>query len=257
MGYVTPADVAVSDNWQAHVDRNSKEPGTDYMTEFGTDLRMPGNGVITKVDNDPNGAEGRRLEMTMDNGQVIDFIHGYWIHGYPGQRISKGQYGIFISGASGYGQDYYYGAHVHVTLRATQGLPYSNTLDFEHYLSDDVISEDVVEMYPIRHVDGRIFTIGKQYIKHESSLAAAEYTRNVITTNDTFIPVNENEFIALLDSFGIPRDIVPANGQVWSRETQILGTTASSYDSSSNIRKWILAIGVVVIAVSQVIIALI
>lgn len=165
MGYVTPADVGVSDNWQDHIDRGSAEPGTDYMTAFGTDLRMPGDGMIALADNNPAGAEGRRLQLYMDDGRVIDFIHGYWIHGNEGQRVSRGQTGIFISGASGWGEEYYYGAHVHVTLRANVGKPFKDTLNFELYLDeeDDVSKQDVkdalfefyrdVNTFPPNHPD--------------------------------------------------------------------------------------------------------
>jgi hypothetical protein len=253
MGYVTPADVGVSDNWQDHINRNSAEPGTDYMTEYGTDLRMPGDGVIARVDNNPGGAEGRRLQLYMDNGQVIDFIHGYWIHGSEGQRVSQGQTGIFISGASGWGEDYYYGAHVHVTLRADTGKPFKDTLDFEKYIDitiPTIPQQEVTEMYPIQHHDGRIFTIGKQYIKHEISVGAAQYTRNVITQDDKFISVNHDEFIALLDSFGIPRDVVPTDGAVWSRETQILGTTASTASEAFTAPVWVAAVALGLIAVA-------
>lgn len=164
MGYITPADVGVSDNWQAHIDRGSKEPGTDYKTAFGTDLRMPGDGYISKVDNNPNGAEGRRLEMTMYNGQIIDFIHAYWIHGQVGQAITQGQTGIFMSGASGYGQEYYYGAHVHVTLRDNGSKPYSDTLNFEQYLEeeDDVDKQGVKDAMFEFYRDVKTFPPGEK-----------------------------------------------------------------------------------------------
>jgi murein DD-endopeptidase MepM/ murein hydrolase activator NlpD len=138
MGYVTPADVDVSDNWQDHKDRDSAEPGTDYKTAYGTDCRMPGDGYIWLIDNSNSGAEGKRLQLIMDNGQIIDFIHASYIYGFNGQRVLKGQRGIFFSGASGYGNDWYYGPHVHVTLRAHSGLPFSDTLDFEQYVFDDL-----------------------------------------------------------------------------------------------------------------------
>lgn len=130
-GYLTPADVGVSDNYQKHLERNSKEPGTDYKTAYGTDCRMPGNGVIAIVDNSSAGAEGRRLEINMDNGEVIDMIHGARINARVGDRVTRGQKGIFISGASGNGVDWYYGPHVHVTRRASKGLPYKKSIDFE------------------------------------------------------------------------------------------------------------------------------
>jgi peptidoglycan hydrolase-like protein with peptidoglycan-binding domain len=131
MGYVTPADVGISDNWQDHKDRDSAEPGTDYVTDYGTDCRIAGDGVVQYVDNSNGGAEGRRLQVNMDNGEVIDYIHGSWIDAHEGQRVSRGQTGIFYSGASGFGEDWYYGPHVHVTRRLYDGGPYWDTVDFE------------------------------------------------------------------------------------------------------------------------------
>lgn len=132
MTYITPADVPISATWQDHKNRNppSKEPGTDFATPYGTNLRMPGNGVITIVDNDPSGAEGRRLEMLMDNGEIIDYIHLDSIQGTVGENFTKGQLGLCISGASGNGVNWFYGPHVHVTRRAHGGIPYADSIDF-------------------------------------------------------------------------------------------------------------------------------
>jgi peptidoglycan hydrolase-like protein with peptidoglycan-binding domain len=131
MGYITPADVRVSDNRAAHVARNSAEPGTDYMTAYGTDLRAPGSAVVIGADHSADGAEGRRLTFLMDNGEVIDWIHLSSIQVGLGTRVTGGQRGIALSGASGFGKDRHYGAPVHVTRRARRGLPFAQTLDFE------------------------------------------------------------------------------------------------------------------------------
>ncbi|QIG59054.1 endolysin [Microbacterium phage SadLad] len=132
MGYLAPANVPISDTRAGHIRRGSKEPGTDYATPYGTDLIAPGDGVILSVDPNPGGAEGRRISFLMDDtGEVIDWIHLSEIMMRAGQRIGRGTKGIAKSGASGFGKDWYYGPHVHVTRRARQGLPYSQTLDFQ------------------------------------------------------------------------------------------------------------------------------
>ena len=46
-----------------------------------------------------------------------------------GQRVSRGQ-GIAVSGASGYGDNWYYGPHVHVSLWERPGMPFNQTIDF-------------------------------------------------------------------------------------------------------------------------------
>ena len=131
MGYITPADVDISDDRAAHLARNSAEPGTDYKTAYGTDLRAPGAGRVIGIDPSPEGPEGRRVTFLMDNGEVIDWIHLSAITVSPNARVAAGQTGIARSGASGFGNDRYYGPHVHVTRRARLGLPYRQTLDFE------------------------------------------------------------------------------------------------------------------------------
>ncbi|MCJ1709220.1 M23 family metallopeptidase [Microbacterium sp. VKM Ac-2923] len=132
MSYITPADVGVSDDRDAHLARDSAEPGTDYKTAYGTDLRAPGDGRVIGVDHSNDGPEGRRLTFLMDNGEVIDWIHLAEITVKVNTRIRAGQLGIALSGASGFGKDRHYAPHLHVTRRARIGLPYRTTLDFEH-----------------------------------------------------------------------------------------------------------------------------
>lgn len=131
MGYTTPADVGISDDRAAHLARDSAEPGTDYKTKYGTDLRAPGHGRVIGIDHSNDGPEGRRLTFLMDNGEVIDWIHLSKIMARFNDRIAPGQLGVALSGASGWGRDWYYGEHLHVTRRARIGLPYRTTLDFE------------------------------------------------------------------------------------------------------------------------------
>lgn len=135
-GYITPADVGISDDRAAHVARKSLEPGTDFKTRYGTDLRMPADGTVVYVDNNPAGAEGRRLQINLDDGRVVDLIHLHRVNVRVGARVSRGQKGVCQSGASGYGKDNYYGPHVHVTLRARPGLPFSTTLDFMAFVGN-------------------------------------------------------------------------------------------------------------------------
>lgn len=132
MGYIAPADVGISDDRQDHLDRGSKEPGTDYKTAYGTDLRAPYGGIVIGVDHSNDGAEGRRLTFLLDNGEVIDWIHLSRIFASVGDRIERGQLGVALSGASGFGRDWWYAPHLHVTRRVRRGLPYSQTADFEH-----------------------------------------------------------------------------------------------------------------------------
>lgn len=134
MGYQTPADVGISDNRAAHVRRGSKEPGTDYKTGMNTDLRMPEQGKVILTDHSNQGAEGRRFQMLLVDGNVVDFIHNQRIIAKVGDTFDRGEKGLVLSGASGFGVDRHYGPHVHVTLRDRLGLPFSQTLDFEKFV---------------------------------------------------------------------------------------------------------------------------
>ena len=74
------------------------------------------------------------MYMQLDDGRTVDWIHLASIQAWPGMRFGRGQRGLARSGASGFGNDWHYGPHVHVTLRARQGLSYRDTLDFEAYV---------------------------------------------------------------------------------------------------------------------------
>lgn len=134
--YVAPANVRVSCSWQCHKNRRppSPEPGTDYATAYGTDLAMAGNGRVVGVDNSPSGAEGRRLSIHLDDGRRVDYIHLSRIRVRVGDRVKRGQKGVANSGASGFGNNWYYGAHVHVSLWNQFGMPMNQTIDFEKYV---------------------------------------------------------------------------------------------------------------------------
>lgn len=130
-----PADVWVSADWQNHKNRTppSAEPGTDYATVYGTAIAVAESGVVSVVDTNPGGGEGRRVSFDLDNGQRVSYIHLSAITCAVGQRYARGAIGWGLSGASGYGSDYYYGPHVHVSLWERPGMAYSQTIDFQKY----------------------------------------------------------------------------------------------------------------------------
>ena len=94
MGYVTPADVDVSDNWQDHVNRNSFSPGTDYKTAYGTDCRMPASGVVVIANNGTNtNGDGRKLRLHCDDGRELDMLHASRITAWmPRSSTSRIEY---------------------------------------------------------------------------------------------------------------------------------------------------------------------
>ena len=148
MVYLTPADVPISDDFAGHKRRNSAEPGTDFATPYGTKIRMAENGTVEVVDNNPGGAEGRRLGVILDDGNRIDYIHlskNYMAR--RGQRVGKGTY-VAESGGSGFGKNRHYGSHVHVTLRDTNATPFNLSMDFMPFTKAPIIVPQLMPVYP-------------------------------------------------------------------------------------------------------------
>ena len=144
MGYLRPVDAPISASWQDHKNRNppSGEPGVDYACSYGTIIIAAGNGVIADLTYSNGGGTGRFVAIDLDDGKRIRYLHLSDIYCSVGDRVVQGQ-GIAVSGASGYGNDWHYGPHVHATLFPEQWYDWSNTLDFELYLEDDVDKQDV------------------------------------------------------------------------------------------------------------------
>jgi hypothetical protein len=209
MGYTTPADVGISDDRAAHIARGSKEPGTDYKTAYGTDLRAPGAGRVIGVDHSNDGAEGRRLTFLMDNGEVIDWIHLSSISVGVGARVSPGQTGIARSGASGFGEDWYYGAHLHVTRRARQGLSYSQTLDFEDAIGGEAPASATPGTTPNQSEEDQNMSIN---LRREST--GVSYT----LTPGYGITAHVNEHGARLTNYGNTGQWFPAGASPAQRE---------------------------------------
>lgn len=137
--YRAPADVWVTCDWRCHKDRpngGSPEPGSDYATAYSTNLEVAGDGVVSVVDWDNSGGEGRRLSIDLDDGRHVSYIHLSTMAAWVGQRVSRGQTGVMWSGASGHGDDWYYDPHVHVTLHERPGMPYRDSIDFELHVGE-------------------------------------------------------------------------------------------------------------------------
>lgn len=71
---------------------------------------------------------------------------------------------------------------------------------------------------PIKLDDQHLFVLSPGAITHLTH--DADYVRNVLVPDDTWIPVNKEQMVALLDGFGVPRDIVNGyNGTVFNPAT--------------------------------------
>lgn len=114
--YLAP-DAPVSASWQVHKDRNppSSEPGTDYGTVYGTPVTAPWSGAVIEIKSSNSYATGRYVALALDDGRSCRALHLSQVRASVGQRVARGDV-IGVSGASGYGSDWYYGPHVHQTL---------------------------------------------------------------------------------------------------------------------------------------------
>jgi murein DD-endopeptidase MepM/ murein hydrolase activator NlpD len=123
---------SVSDSYQDHVDRGSVNPGTDYTAPYGSDVWAVSAGVVTDADDSYGGSGGKTIHIDHDDGNGSDYLHNSVIRCSVGQHVNQGDL-IASSGASGYGDLHYYGAHCHISYRTTQGHAYTNfqNIDFD------------------------------------------------------------------------------------------------------------------------------
>jgi murein DD-endopeptidase MepM/ murein hydrolase activator NlpD len=138
--YALPTNTSyVSCSWSCHRNRNpcSSEPGTDYGSAYGSPLYAPANGTVYEVKNTTSGATGRYIAINLDDGRRTRSLHLSAISVSAGQRVSRGQL-IGKTGASGYGSEWGYGAHVHQTLWSswTYNFCCNCTIDFAVYVGN-------------------------------------------------------------------------------------------------------------------------
>jgi hypothetical protein len=236
--YVTPADISISATWQDHKNRNppSSEPGTDYETAYGTDLRAAYNGTISVIDKSNGGGEGRRLSIDLDDGRRVSYIHLSNINAFIGQRVSRGQQGFMWSGASGNGSDWYYGPHVHVSLWEHPGMAYRDTINFQNYVGEESVPEvpapierENEEMFVVQvstwdggGIQGRTFSLGQGqlYVCLTTEQATALAQRNNRSGN--LEQITDAHLQDEFDARSIPREMMsaaPGTNWSWGKDT--------------------------------------
>lgn len=185
MGYEAPP-AAVSASWQTHKDRNppSSEPGTDYGTPYGTPVAAPWAGVVIEVKASNSYATGRYVAIAFDDGRSNRALHMAEVWAATGQRVARGDH-IGLSGASGYGSDWYYGPHVHETLWPG-GYWEDPTIDFDRYVGeeeeDDMTPEQAQQLAEIHQAlwnrsDGGGWPGGLEQLEHlRADTAEFKYT---------------------------------------------------------------------------------
>lgn len=131
----------VSDSFSDHVARGSVNPGTDYTASYGSDVWSVADGVVTDVTTTISGSGGRMIHIDNNDGSGADYLHLSVQHVTVGQTVTQGQL-IAQSGASGYGSEHYYGAHLHISYRLNHSHGYWNdgNIDFDAFVHSEGLS---------------------------------------------------------------------------------------------------------------------
>lgn len=140
-GYQLPSTTtSVSDSWNGHRNRPtpSTEPGTDYPCAYGSTIFAPEDGKVVDLKTSTSGGTGRYVTIDFNDGYRGRALHLSAILVSVGQTVKRGQ-AIARSGASGWGKEWGYGAHVHQTLWSFHGYSFGKnaTIDFANYVGAD------------------------------------------------------------------------------------------------------------------------
>lgn len=151
-GYVYPCAVrGISDDFSEHLARGSVNPGTDYTAGYGSPVYAPAAGIVADTVTNPSGSGGRMVYLDLEDGNGVDLLHLASVECSRGQHVAAGQR-VGISGASGYGSDWYYGPHLHISIRDRHGSHTSGAgnFDFDAFMRSagaPVELEEVTDMY--------------------------------------------------------------------------------------------------------------
>ena len=140
-GYAYPSSTTwITSSWNDHRNRPvpSSEPGTDYGCAYGSAIFAPEDGVVVDIKDTTSGGTGRYVTIDLGDGRRTRALHLSRILVSKGQRVKRGQE-IAKSGASGFGKEWGYGAHVHQTLWEHQSYSFGKdaTIDFQRSVGAD------------------------------------------------------------------------------------------------------------------------
>jgi len=104
-------------SWQGHKNRKppSVNPGVDFGVAYGSAVNAAAAGRVELTDNVPDGSGGRMVYIRHSDGSQTQYLHLSEILVSVGQQVAQGQL-IAKSGASGFGSNYGYAPHCHVSL---------------------------------------------------------------------------------------------------------------------------------------------
>jgi hypothetical protein len=164
MPYLRPVNPSGICSWLTHTRRvpPSQEAGVDYYCPIGTPIRAAANGHVVSVAGGIGVATGRFITIDLDDGRRVRYLHlSQWLV-KTGDDVFRGQI-IGLSGASGYGSEFFGGSslatipantggpHVHTTLWPTHAYSFgtnAGTLDLELYTDKSALSGDGATPFP-------------------------------------------------------------------------------------------------------------
>lgn len=136
MEWRKPTAEKVTGTFQSHLDRKSVNPGVDFGCSVGSDVLAIADGVVSFVDSSNDGAGGRVLHLTFAGGYSCDYLHLSKILVKKGDKVKAGQL-IAKSGASGFGKENGYDAHLHLSFRKGKGICVNDgNLDYVKFHAD-------------------------------------------------------------------------------------------------------------------------
>lgn len=189
MAYIWPTTTTnVSDSFGDHKNRGSVNPGTDYTSGYGSPVYAVAAGVVQVADSSPAGGGGRCINIAHDDGTGADYLHLSRVTARRG-RVAQGEL-IGYTGASGFGDDWHYGAHLHISFRPNHHSGFSNVgnQDFHALMTGAPAGgggtplptlED--EMIRIQSPARGIAIIGPGYYRHLDTNEEVEQSGPIIT----------------------------------------------------------------------------
>jgi hypothetical protein len=231
-GYLRPCDAPISASWADHRNRNppSSEPGTDYACAYGTPILAAASGVVADLSRSTNGGTGRYVAIDLDDGRRTRDLHLSEVWVDVGTRVARGQ-SIAASGASGFGSNWGYGAHVHRTLFPRHAYDFGSTLDFEAYVGDEPTPappdrptkrDEDMQVLQLSTWDGGglhgvCYAVSPGAIYVCRDIPEAQQLAAVWNDSGTITSVSDQWMNQHLDANGIPREsLYNAAGVNWS-----------------------------------------
>jgi hypothetical protein len=173
------------------------------------------NGVVTDTNYSTMGGTGRHIAVDLDDGRRTRSLHLSEIWVRVGQRVSRGQQ-LGLTGASGFGSNWGYGAHVHETLLPNHANEFRQSLDFELYVSGEPAppkpppppdEEDDMLMLNLKTGPNvHKVALGVGVLRHFVPGDPYELIKNISRSRDDWQDIDIADFPALIVTYGIDRN---------------------------------------------------